>query len=144
LALASIFVILITFLFLASSEEKDLERFKALNYSSVFKDENLLDVIKNINEKLLLLENDAQNAKLHDDVFETIISSRGDVKITGLVYEIDKKNKMNIRVQGESPTREKLFGFIKALEELGFKEINSPVSNYVKDKDIPFFLKITL
>jgi len=144
LALISILLLLSTMLFCLFSEGKDLLVFKNINYTKNKNGENLLGIVESTNKKLSLLGTTQNKTYLHDDVFKTIIAHRGDVKITALVYEYDKKDKSKIRIQGISPTREKLFSFIKALETEGFEEVNSPVSNYVQDKDIPFFLEIIL
>lgn len=142
--LTLILVFLLVMLFRLDLEEKDFIAFKNINYTEDENNESLLSVVGITNKKLLLLEPDRNKIYLHDDVFKTIVARRGDVEISALVYELGKDSGAKIRVQGVSPTREKLFSFIKALEGAGFKEVNSPVSNYVKDKNIPFFLEIIL
>jgi len=142
--LVSVFVLLLVALFCFDLEEKDLTKFKNINYAEEKDSVDLLGAVDDINRKLLLLQSDENKIYLHNDVFKTIIARRGTVEISALTYELGKDGKSKVRVQGISPTREKLFSFIKALEGEGFKEVNSPVSNYVKDKDIPFLLEIIL
>ena len=112
-------------------------------------EERTLAVIKDLNNKLNLIEKARENEfvvskKVIDAIFFRKMS---EVKITGIVYENDPKNISSkgrkINIEGSAPSREVLLLFRQALEDDPvFKQVNLPISNFVKGSDIKFSLSL--
>jgi len=102
-------------------------------------------IIEGTNKKLHILQGDNKDQHIYDRVFGTIISHKGDIRITGLVYEKGKDGSATVRLTGISPDRESLLAFTKVLEqESPFTSVEVPVSNFVKERNIEFSMEIAL
>lgn len=101
--------------------------------------------LEEANRKLSILEDSASAPRIFENVIVPITARRGGVLITGIVYEKNTAGAKIARVNGVAKNREDLRTFIKMLEEEAyFTRVETPVSNFVKDKDIEFSLEISV
>lgn len=111
-------------------------------------DQETLAVIKDLDKKLGLIERaSARSFIVSEKVINAVILRKTPaIKITDISYQKDPKNDPNkgkISVQGTAPSREVLLLFRKALEDdTNFKNVNLPISNFVKGSDIQFYLSL--
>ncbi|TSC77944.1 MAG: hypothetical protein G01um101424_78 [Parcubacteria group bacterium Gr01-1014_24] len=108
-------------------------------------DQQTLIVIKNLNNKLTLIEN-AENNKftISRKVINAIVLKKmPDIKITDISYENDPLKGKKISIEGNAPSREVLLLFRLALEnDNNFKQVDLPISNFVKGSNIQFYLSL--
>ena len=108
-------------------------------------DQQTLLAIKDLNNKLTLIEN-AQNNKfvISEKVINAIILKKiPKIKITDISYENDSLKGKKISIQGNAPSREILLLFRQALEDsVAFKQVDLPISNFVKGSNIQFYLSL--
>ncbi len=115
-------------------------------------DQETLSAIKDLNKKLDLIEN-AENSKftISEKVINAIILKKiSNIKITDISYESDPakglengQKSQKISLQGSASSREVLLLFRKALEDsTAFKQVDLPISNFVKGSDIQFYLSL--
>ena len=104
-----------------------------------------LVVIKDLNTKLTLIEK-TQNSKftIFKEVINTIILKKTpNIKITDISYESDPLKGRKIGIQGNAPSREVLLLFRQKLEDdATFKNVDLPISNFVKGSNIQFYLSL--
>ena len=110
-------------------------------------DQQTLLVIKDLNNKLDLVEN-AEKSKfaVSEKVINTIILKKlPNIKINNISYESDSSKGKKISIQGIASSREVLLSFRQALEEsAAFKQVDLPISNFVKGSNIQFYLSLIL
>jgi len=141
------FICLIPFYFLSSTENAlvnaKLENQK--NEPLPLLDQQALNMIKGINEELTLVEN-AEKSKfpISEKVINAILlKKRSDIKITQILYENSPTQGKKISLTGTAPSREVLLLFRQALEnDPIFKNVNLPISNFVKGSNIQFYLSL--
>ena len=110
-------------------------------------DQASISTAQDINGKLNLVES-AENNKfiVSEKVINSIIASKSpNIKITRIVYvEKDESTGAKlVTISGIAPSREELLSFRQALEEnSSFKNIDLPVSNFVKETNIQFTLTL--
>ncbi|KKQ04109.1 MAG: hypothetical protein US12_C0005G0016 [Parcubacteria group bacterium GW2011_GWA2_36_24] len=117
----------------------------------LFNQQTLL-AIKNLDGKLDLVENTKNNKfTVSEKVINAIILRKmSNIKITDISYKDDsleglKNNQAGrkISIQGEAPSREVLLSFRRALEDgITFKQVDLPISNFVKGSNIKFYLSL--
>ncbi|MFA6177707.1 MAG: hypothetical protein WC694_02325 [Candidatus Paceibacterota bacterium] len=108
-------------------------------------EESSLALVKDINNKIILVENFEKNKfPLSVKVINAILlNKRSDIKITYISYENKGISGRKINISGVSPSREVLLLFREALENsLAFKNVNLPISNFVKGSNINFNLSL--
>jgi len=128
-----------------SGTERSLSNKLSIYTDNFFNNESILNSeVKNINKKLSILQKMESTRSIYGDIFGVITGDRGNVKITGLSYEKNKAGIMKVRISGNSPNRESIVDFVESLNMEGFTEVNSPVSNFVKNRDIEFSVEIVL
>ncbi|OGI67273.1 hypothetical protein A2823_01490 [Candidatus Nomurabacteria bacterium RIFCSPHIGHO2_01_FULL_41_91] len=108
-------------------------------------DQQTLTVIKGVNNKLDLVENAEKNKFLVSQkiIRAILLNKRSDIKITQILYENDPAQGKKISITGTAPSREILLLFRRALEnDSAFKNVNLPISNFVKGSNIQFYLSL--
>jgi hypothetical protein len=112
-------------------------------------DQKTLIVIKDLNYKLDLIENAEKNKfTISEKIINAIISKKiPGIEITSIAYEGDLPNSgktdKKVGIQGNAPSREVLLSFRQALEDGAiFKQVDLPISNFVKGSDIKFYLSL--
>ncbi len=122
------------------------------DYLSVLVDNNInatsgmLEIVEDTKRKIdILVGKKDERLGVYSDIIAPIVDKRGAVLITGITYEESTEERFYVRLSGISLSREDLRTFIKALEKEDlFIEVNAPISNFVKDKDIRFSLDVKI
>ena len=103
---------------------------------------------------MVLIEN-AENNKfvVSEKVINALAAKKmPSIKITGIAYENTMSSSPDeepmevkkIHIEGTAPSREVLLLFRKALEDGAvFKQVDLPISNFIKGSNIQFFLSLT-
>ncbi len=107
-------------------------------------DQNSLAAIEDLKSKINLIESAEKNKYLISQkvINEIILQKINDIKITQLSYE-DSGGGKKISVRGIAGSRERLLLFRRALEDdITFKKVDLPISNFVKDSNIEFNLTL--
>lgn len=102
-------------------------------------------LIKDIDNKLALVEKFEKNKFFVSVqvINAVLLKKRPDIKITQILYENDEIKGKKISIAGTAPSREVLLMFRRALEEdILFKNVDLPVSNFVKGSNISFFMSL--
>lgn len=112
-------------------------------------DQQTLLAIKDLNEKLNLIEKIEPNEfTISKNVINAIfLKKTSNIKITDISYENNSSQNpllgKKISLQGNAPSREVLLLFRQALEDgATFKQVDLPISNFVKGSDIQFYLSL--
>lgn len=132
---------------LSSYKEKEIILdAEAINQSVASKNtEVIVSLIRSTNEKLRILDTALTYQKLYPIINTIILSKDSSIGITDLFYtRIDEKS-ADITLRGVSSTREALVAFVKDLEKSTiFKSVDLPVSNLAKDKNIDFYMNLSV
>ncbi len=114
-------------------------------------DQATLAIIKDLDDKLNVIER-SKNDKfiISEKVINAILSKKtSSIKITEISYDNGQANlkagstAKKISIKGIAPSREHLFLFREALEEdTSFKQVDLPISNFIKGSDIQFYLDL--
>ncbi len=110
------------------------------------REEDSLVLVKDIDNKVSLVEQFERNkfllsVKVINSIF---LNKRSDIKITQISYENNGINGRKISITGIAPSREVLLLFRQALEDSStFKNVNLPISNFIKGSNINFNLSLT-
>lgn len=108
-------------------------------------DQKALVSIKDLDMRLALLENARKKEFIFSKkVIDEIISKKvPGIKINKFFYENDSLEGKKISITGIAQNREKLLLFRQALEEdILFKNVDLPISNFVKGSDINFSINL--
>jgi len=109
-------------------------------------DQQTLSTINGINSKLKVVENaEKNNFSVSEKVINDIISVKmPGIKITQILYKDDSTTGQKISLEGTAPSREVLLQFSQALADSpNFKNVDLPISNFVKGANIQFSLSLT-
>ena len=104
-----------------------------------------LVIISDLENKLKLIENTKQDKYIISQwvISEILLKKMNDIKITEIVYDNTFSKGKNISVSGIAPNRERLLLFRRELEDdIAFKEVNLPISNFIQGSNIKFSLKL--
>jgi Tfp pilus assembly protein PilN len=113
----------------------------------VVPDPKTLKVVEELNKKLNLIKlNSKDKFNVSEQVINAVILKKtNDIKITDIVYSNDVNLGKKISVEGYAPSRNTLLAFRLALEDDPlFKKVDLPISNFVKGKNITFYLNLIL
>lgn len=108
-------------------------------------DQRILTTVSDLENKLTLIENIRKNKYIvSEQVIQEVLSKKmSDIKITEITYDNVALKGKSINVSGTAPNRERLLLFRKAFEEDStFKEVNLPISNFIKGSNIRFSLSL--
>lgn len=140
---------LIVFLFpsLVTSyfKEKDLlYQVDSVKGSNVAKDAGLIsDVIVSTNTKLGLYENEFDYPQIVPIIKDILSYKTQSISFTDFMYEFTGTSTATISVRGRALTRESLVSFVRNIEDSNiFKEVDLPVSNLAKDRNIDFTVSL--
>lgn len=101
-------------------------------------------IIKDLDSKLALIEKAQKSQYLPSEkvINELIFDRMRDIKITEISYKSEATGK-SITVRGLAPSRERLLLFRRSLEDnIAFKKVDLPISNFVKGANISFTLTL--
>jgi len=108
-------------------------------------DQDTLAVIKDLKNKLNLIENIQQNKTTFSQkvINEILLKKMPNIKITEIYYENNPQTGEKININGRASSREVLLSFRRALEDnLSFSKVDLPISNFVKGSNIKFYLSL--
>lgn len=108
-------------------------------------DSTTLSVMQDLNDKLNLAEKNRKgNYLVSQKIIQEIVSEKmPDIKITQILYQNDPGKGKTVSINGTASSRERLLIFRQNLEEnLAFKKVDLPVSNFVKGSNIRFYLNL--
>ncbi|MEX2052079.1 MAG: hypothetical protein WD991_00065 [Candidatus Paceibacterota bacterium] len=151
LALASavfISVVAITPSYFISSIKKNLAESRLENQSNEpvhLPDQATEKLIAELNHKLTIIENEKGNTFFVSErvVNEIVLKKLSDIKIHQIYYEDSPAGGKKITIRGVAPSRERLLRFRRALEDDSFfKQVDLPISNFVRGSNIQFSLSL--
>jgi hypothetical protein len=108
-------------------------------------DEQSLAAIKDMNTKLDLVENAEKNKfSVSEKIINKILLDKtSDIKIVQISYQNDATSGKIVVILGTAPSRQALLAFEQALEgDSAFKNVNLPISNFVKESNLEFNLSL--
>ena len=109
-------------------------------------DQQTLLVIRDLRNKLDLIGNAEKNKFLVSEriINAIIVKKLPEVRITNISYGNDTVEGKKVNIEGEAPSREILLFFRQALESdtVSFKQVDLPISNFVRGTDIQFSLSL--
>jgi len=104
-----------------------------------------IESIKAINSKLNILNSNLEYPKVIPYVDLLLSKKPKSISLNQFTYSGTGANTAEINIGGVSATREALVAFVKALEEAkSFKEVNLPISNLAKEKNIIFTMTLKI
>lgn len=99
--------------------------------------------IKSINKKLEIINSTLEYPKAVPVIDDILSRKTNSIKIEEFLYVTSDGKSAKITLKGMSDTRDSLVGFVKDLEESDIlSEVDLPISNLTKDKNIDFSLSI--
>ncbi len=110
-------------------------------------DKEISAISQNLNLKLDIVENSNKNKFYVSErvIGELIKNKMSDIKIVQISYGINSgiSAGSSISIRGIAPSRERLLLFRMALEtDDAFKQVDLPISNFIKGSNIEFSLKL--
>jgi len=108
-------------------------------------DSDVLVLAEDLNNKLNLIEKLQTNKYLvsRKIINEIIKEKMSDIKISSIRYQNDLAKGKTVSINGSAPSRERLLLFRKNLEDnVLFKKVDLPVSNFVKGSNIQFSINL--
>jgi len=108
-------------------------------------DQNTLMIIKDLEKKLSLIENNAKDKYIFSTkvINEITLKKIPNIKITEISYQNSLQTGKKISISGRASSREILLAFRRALEDnAAFSKVNLPISNFVKGSNIRFYLTL--
>lgn len=104
------------------------------------------EIIADTNNKLTILEaNSGLGINAYEVIRELTERTNLDIHIKDIFYNNNNKDNIKLSINGISNDRGGLLAFVRGLEDSAmFSDIDLPISNFVKDKDIDFSITITI
>lgn len=138
-------IMLIPALFYASLEKKLAQNHFDQNQNKLSLDlgENNKAIIENLENKINIVKKAKENNFLvSEKVINVLLNKKTEgIKINQISFTSDEAKGKIININGQALSREKLLFFKKNLEKDGnFKNIDLPISNFIKSTDIEFSL----
>lgn len=108
--------------------------------------DELQQVIKDINAKLKILDNAGSSNEVSQNVIGKFLDIQKDnIKVYKIFYTHVKDSSSTIQIFGNAKNRTALNNFRASLEESGlYKDVELPISNFVKPTDIDFNIKLEI
>ncbi len=120
----------------------DAERIK--NSVQFKKADQVAQTIKETNTQLKVLEQENRSVNPINSIQQIIGTKNAAIRIYEIEYTEIKATSSIVVIKGVADRRDALRQFVTNLESIkGFSNIELPVSNFVKDKDIDFTISIT-
>lgn len=104
-----------------------------------------LNLLEDLNGKLALVEKAKENKYSVSSkvINEIVLRKMPDIKINQILYARGSSGEKKVEIRGLAPSRERLLFFRRALEDdIAFKEVNLPISNFVRGSNIEFYLSL--
>ncbi len=131
------------FVSLNKEQEIVLQSEKANKATLDLKVDTINDQIRLINKKLEIINSKLEYPKGVPVVDDILSRKNENITIRELMYEVSDEKTAKVTLKGTSDTRDSLVNFVKDLEESSLLgEVDLPISNLTKDKNIDFSLLI--
>ena len=143
----SFFIFLLPSWFISIAKEKDVVlQVATINKFLVdSKIEPIVSTIDMINTKLDTINSVLEYPKVTPFIDSIVSRKTKDILINEIFYTSSGKTTGVLSLSGNSSTRESLVLFVKKLEETKlFENVDLPISNFAKDKDIKFSINMTI
>ena len=102
-------------------------------------------IINNTNSKLEVINTVMQYQEIAPLIRTILLSKSASIYLNQFTYTFVDTSTATLTISGLSSSRENLVLFVKNLQESGFfKIVDSPISNFAKDKNINFFITLTI
>lgn len=137
-------------LFLSLVREKEArERLSVVEkVITVEERKNLRDEIVGVNSKIKVLLGEENETALVSSVIARAIEKKNNtIRFDAFFYDgtVEDPLKRKFTISGISKDRQTLLSFVNTLrEDPLFQEVELPVSNFVKNTEIPFFISLTV
>lgn len=108
-------------------------------------DQKVLATVQDLNNKLNLVEKTKVEKYIVSQkvISEIMLKKMPDIKILEIRYQNDPTKGKVVSINGTAPSRERLLLFRRALEDnVAFKKVDLPISNFVKGSNIKFYLSL--
>lgn len=108
-------------------------------------DQGSVQVMEDLSNKLELINNTEKNKYLISQkvINEIILQKMPDIQINQIAYDNSPPLGKKVNIRGIAPSRERLLLFRRALEDdINFKKVDLPISNFVKGSNIEFYLNL--
>ena len=127
----------------------DLEKRAAVDQAELVREtnddgeENVALVLKEAQQKLEILSPEYEKVSIRT-IFDTTIGYKpSTVALTGIIYQKDDKGNIKITISGVADRRDDLLMFSQGLKKDAlFDDVELPVSNLAKDRNIKFTLTV--
>jgi len=147
------FLVVVSIILLVPSYFFSLQKDVSVNQAlEVEKDQAMPEIdqqaqvaIKELDTRLSLLEKARQNTYVFSEkvVKELLADKISGIKISQISYQNDSSKGRTVNITGIAQNREQLLLFRQALENDSlFKNVDLPISNFVKDSNIEFNLNL--
>lgn len=103
------------------------------------------DDIKSLNNKVSVIQTYLDYPGFNKYLTFILSKQTKSILIKNIAYSNADSKSVTISVDGTAATREVLRNFVKSLQTSeSFKSVDIPISNYAKEKDLVFTIKITV
>ena len=102
-------------------------------------------IIKDLDTKLSIVEKTSKNSYSVTTrvINEIVLKKMSDIKIEEIYYKNDPVAGRSVSIRGMAPSRVRLLLFRRVLEDdVAFKKVDLPISNFVKGSNIAFYLNL--
>jgi len=101
--------------------------------------------IKLVNTKLATIDKSLDYPKLVPIIDNVLSKKTSGIKIDGIYFTVNSENTAVLNINGIGSTRESIVSFAEKLRETSyFKNVNLPISNLAKDKNIDFAISLNI
>jgi hypothetical protein len=108
-------------------------------------DQDSLKIMEDLDKKLRLIENSDEDRYpvSRKIINEIVLKKMPDIKIERIRYENHPIDGKKVSIYGVAPSRERLLFFRRTLEDnVAFKKVDLPISNFIKGSNIEFYLNL--
>ena len=109
-------------------------------------EQDINNKIKEINTQLSFFNNEGFKVAISEDAIRPSINEKkSGVSIINMIYNAKDAKSGILTIHGFADKRESLLRFVDALKKVSrFSNVNLPVSDFVKGKDLPFTIILTV
>ena len=136
-------LLLVFLLFLVNKEKNDYGAYLSLEqkHLTFLDEEEVTSFVADINSKTAAFEENSGKSKKTSGAIEKIVKA----KTKGITIDRFSLSGGKVAFGGAAKTRNDLLFFVDNLKkEPDFKNIDSPISNFLKESDVKFNISITL
>lgn len=127
-------------------EETSTARVAQLDNSELLSNSNAIrPIIRSINAELILIDRSLEYPKVAPYLDSILAIKTSAIRINQFSFVPNSTSTETINMQGIASTRDALVNFKRGLDDSGlFKNVDLPVSNFTKDKNIAFNITLVV